>query len=75
MVKIRTIHGDFTLEGYQWTGENELVTAYLNSRLAPDGPSGADINAEFLAAQDAIDVLGGEIVYRDGLIYVEGRIY
>lgn len=75
MVKIQATDGEFTVDGYHWTGTNAAVVEFLNAMLSPFGPSGADPDPDHTAALDAMRLIGGEIVHHDELPYEPGRVY
>ena len=54
-----------TIDGYEWTSDNQALEDLLNAMLDPLGPSGADPNPSLTAAQEAVKRLGGEVVRFD----------
>ena len=54
-----------TIDGYEWTSDNQALEDLLNAMLDPLGPSGADPNPSMTAAQEAVKRLGGEVVRFD----------
>ena len=64
-----------TIQAYEWVAEEERLKSLLNSLLDPFGPSGADPNPDLTAAQEAMHILGGEVVSYDEIKNVEGRVY
>lgn len=64
-----------TIDGLEWSCEDDSLQSLLMAMLDPLGPSGADPDPDHTAAKDAADKLGGKITQRDEVEYVEGRIY
>jgi len=54
-----------TIDGYEWTSDNQALEDLLNAMLDPLGPSGADPNPSLTAARSAVDRLSGEVVIFD----------
>jgi len=53
------------IDGWQWASKNTKLEAYLNARLDPDGPSGADPQPERTAVDRAIEALGGGKIIKE----------
>jgi len=51
-----------TIEGWEWTGEDECFVALLNAMLDADGPSGADPAPNTHEARRMAELLGGKVV-------------
>jgi hypothetical protein len=65
-----------TITDYRWSSDTPELLALLNVLLDPTGPSGSDPNPDLTAAQNAANLLGGQIVAAEALDPpVEGRIY
>lgn len=64
-----------TIDGLEWTSEDDSLQSLLTAMLDPLGPSGSDPDPDYTAARDAADKLGGRITQHDEVEYVEGRIY
>lgn len=75
MVKIKSGDDTYQISNYQWTGTNDVMVAFLNSRLSIWGPSGADPSPDYTAAQDALQFIGGEIVEYDEPPFDDEAIY
>lgn len=54
-----------TIDGYEWTSDNQALEDLLNAMLDPLGPSGADPNPSLTAARSAVDRFSGEVVIFD----------
>ncbi|RYX80928.1 hypothetical protein EON83_26320 [bacterium] len=62
-VTIRIFGRIATVKNYQWHCEAPTILEFLNSTLHPHGPSGADPDPDYTAAQRAIALYGhGEII-------------
>jgi len=64
-----------TIDGWEWTGDNEALIALLNANLDPDGPSGADPDPDGNEAKRIAELFKGEVVSQDEAEYVEDRVY
>jgi hypothetical protein len=72
-VNFRTVVA--TIEDMVWTCEDDSLQGLLTAMLPLYGPSGSDPDPDHTAAMDAAEKLGGTIIQRDEVEYVEGRIY
>ena len=61
-VTISTKGKTATIDGYRWTSDDEALVAVLNAMLPEFGPSGADPDPDYTAAQRAVAEMGGEII-------------
>lgn len=64
-----------TIDGWEWTCEDDTLQRLLNTMLDPYGPSGADPNPDLTAAQEAVERLGGKIIRYDPTEYDPGVVY
>jgi hypothetical protein len=64
-----------TIEEMVWTCEEDSLQGLLTAMLPFYGPSGSDPDPDHTAAMDAATKLGGTIIQRDEVEYVEGRVY
>jgi len=64
-----------TLEGWEWSSEDEELKEMLNRMLDVDGPSGADPAPSYHEAKRVIGIVGGKIVDYELPEYEEGHVY
>ena len=51
-----------TIDGWNWTGEDERFIALLNAMMDPGGPSGADPAPNTHEARRMAELLGGKVL-------------
>ncbi|RYX80929.1 hypothetical protein EON83_26325 [bacterium] len=62
-VTVRMFCNIATVKDYEWHCDNPKVLDLLNATLEPDGPSGADPDPDYSAAEEAIRFYGhGQII-------------
>lgn len=75
MVTVDFVGTIATIDGLEWSCEDDSLRSLLNAMLDPLGPSGSDPDPDHTAAMDAAEKLGGKITQRDEVEYVEKRVY
>ena len=73
--RIRLLGMEAIIQDRKWVAENRELQSLLSSLLIPLGPSGADPNPDLTAAQEAMRILGGDVVNYDAVETVKGRVY
>lgn len=51
-----------TIDGYTWTSEDKALEGALNAMLEVSEVWGSDPNPDYTAAQEAVKLLGGEVL-------------
>jgi len=65
MVKVKIGGIRAAIKDYEWLSKDKKLAKMLNAMLDPLGPSGADPYPDLMAARQAMERLGGEIVEYD----------
>jgi len=62
---IRVGRIEATIEGYRWRSTDATLAALLNAMLPEYGPPPYHVPADYVAALQAIEQLGGEVIRYD----------
>jgi len=75
MVRVKFRDQDFTVDGYEFHGDDEHLVELLNVARNPLGPSGASPIPDLELAVEARHLFGIKIIDWDTPKFVEGRVY